>query len=449
MTLLQIIFAEVPGGLVMTGQLLLSLSILVFVHELGHFLAAKAFGMRVDKFYVFFDFGGKKIFSITKGETEYGLGWFPLGGYVKIAGMIDESMDKEQMNTEPQDWEFRSKPAWQRFIVMIGGVVMNVILGVIIYAFWLNQYQERYIPVAEMQEGVYAHELARDLGFETGDRVVAVNGSTPERYKDITPLKIYFGGEITVERDGEIKDVKIPGDLFKQIKEPLFSPLYEKVVVQRVFEGSNAEKGNLEVGDVIKGVDGKETTNFASFGELLRSHSGKSTTIAVNRGGELVTLNVDVPEEGKIGFESNVTTDTEKYPMKDYTWGSSLRYGSREAFATFVTQVIGFGKLLRGKIPVRDSVQSPVGIATIFGSVWDWSKFWLLTAMISIVLAFMNILPIPALDGGHIVFIGIEMITGKPVSETVIEKAQVVGMVFLLTLMVLVVGNDILKLFGI
>lgn len=435
--------------LIMAAQLILSLTILVFVHEMGHFLAAKAFGIKVEKFYIFFDAWGKKLFSFKRGETEYGIGWLPLGGYVKIAGMIDESMDKEAMKKDPEPWEFRSKPAWQRLIVMIGGIVMNIILGILIYSMFLAVYSKEYLPNAELQaEGLYVYEAGEELGLETGDFIVAVNGHEVERYSDIRSPRFFFGATITVERDGKQFDLDLPGNLFKQIGDPLFDPLYQDVTFLQFNKDSHNEEVGLEEGDQFLAVNGEAFRNFPEFSETLEAYADEEIEMTIMRDGAEQTVSMRVDTAGKLGIALDAKV-SDVYAMQPYQLGNSLKFGFKDAVNTLVLQVLGFAKLFAGEVNPRDSVASPIGIAKLFGATWDWGRFWLMTALISMVLAFMNFLPIPALDGGHIVFLMIEIVRGKPVSEKVLEKAQMVGMILLLMLMAFAVGNDILKGFGI
>lgn len=435
--------------LIMAAQLILSLTILVFVHEMGHFLAAKAFGIKVEKFYIFFDAWGKKLFSFKRGETEYGLGWLPLGGYVKIAGMIDESMDKEAMKKEPEPWEFRSKPAWQRLIVMIGGIVMNIILGILIYSMFLSVYSKEYLPNSELQaDGLYVYQAGEELGLESGDYIVAVNGHEVERYSDIRSPRFFFGATITVERAGEQFDLDLPGNLFKQIGDQLFDPMYQDVIFLQFGEDSHNEDVGLEEGDQFIALDGNTFKNFPEFTEALEGYSGEEVEVTVMRGDEKKKFSMAIDTAGKLGIALDAKV-SDQYAMQPYDLGKSLKFGFKDAVNTLVLQVLGFAKLFAGEMNPRDSVASPIGIAKLFGATWDWARFWLMTALISMILAFMNFLPIPALDGGHIVFLIIEIVRGKPVSEKVLEKAQMVGMILLLMLMAFAVGNDILKGFGI
>ncbi len=434
--------------LIMAGQLLLGLGILVFIHELGHYLAARAFGIKVEKFYIFFDFGGKKLYSKTINDCEYGIGWFPLGGYVKIAGMIDESMDTEQLDTEPQSWEFRAKPAWQRFIVMIGGITMNIILGILIFAFHLNYFVGGYTPMSEVSDGIYSYEMGRDLGFETGDQIVAINGQTPERSNELLSLKVFFGADLKVNRAGKIIDIAIPDTLVQQLSQGKakfigFDNFNFKV--DSIIPGHAAAESGLLKGDKITTIEGNAINSYGQFRENVSGNAGNNITMEIERSGEPKTLNVAVSETGTVGLYA---TQVEPYKTVEYTVLSGLKFGTIDGFDAIYYNALGLGKIFTGRFKARDSVQSPIGIAKIYGAEWKWGRFWYLTGLISFILAFMNILPIPALDGGHVVFIFIEMLRGKPVSDVILEKAQVVGMVILLTLMAFAIGNDILKSFS-
>lgn len=430
----------------MVAQLLLGLGLLVFVHELGHFLAAKAFGIKVEKFYVFFDFGNTKIFSKKVGDTEYGIGWFPLGGYVKIVGMVDESMDKDQLEKPPEDYEFRSKPAWQRFIVLVAGVVMNVIVGILIFAGSTLYFDKEYVPISAVENGIYAHEIARNAGLKTGDKITKINGRSFDRAKEVESLKMLFGAKVTLERNGQTKEIQLPDNLFLEIGRgggQFISFLNVPFEVSEVMPGTPAEEFGLQKGDQFLRLDTVEISSFGHFSETLSGYAGQEIEIEVKRSGETFTDYVKVGEDGRLGFFPNPLMD---YDTKPYTVFNSLKYGTIDGFEAIYYNAIGLGKVFTGQVKATESIQSPIGIATIYGGVWDWKRFWYLTGLISFILAFMNILPIPALDGGHIMFIFIEVIQGKPVSQKTMEKAQGVGMVLLLLLMAFAFGNDIYKL---
>ena len=431
----------------MAAQLVLGLSILVVLHELGHYLAARAFGIRVEKFFLFFDAWGVKLFSFKKGETEYGVGWLPLGGYVKIAGMIDESLDKEQMNKPAQPWEFRAKPAWQRLIVMIAGVTVNLILGILLFAFILLKYEQQYLPVSEVnRDGIYASSAGHAAGFVTGDRIVAINGKPVERFKDVQSMRNLFGSTISVERNGKPFDIIIPDDFYKteavSSRNRFVEALNFEPSVDSVLPAFPAALAGVHKGDRILKVDSIEISNYGQFRDLVSSMGGKTTLITVLRQSDTVALNMVIDSTGYIGITAGVP-----YKMLPYSFGSSLNYGYSDAMDMLVINIKGLGKVFSGKEKASDSIQGPIGIAQIYGSKWVWSKFWFITALLSLILAFMNILPIPALDGGHVVFLFYEIISRRKPSDKFMEYAQIAGMVILLGIMVFAVGNDLFKIF--
>lgn len=432
----------------MAAQLLLGLGLLVFVHELGHYLAARAFGIRVEKFYIFFDFGGWKLFSKKINETEYGIGWFPLGGYVKISGMIDESMDKSYQNKPAEPWEFRSKPAWQRFIVMVGGITMNLILGVFIFAFVLIYYRQQYLPPENITDGIYAYELARKMGLQTGDKILAINGKAPQRAIDLTSLKVFFGAEMKVERNGNERIVDLPDDLFlhfKSEKDYFIGTDNFQFYVDSVTSEA-AKSAGLAKGDKIIACNGEPVKVFGDLRELLIKNAGKPVNLDVlKESGEKVSINIQVTADGIIGFLGGHVNGP--YQPANYTLANAFYFGAKDGFEAIWFNAVGMLKIATGKLKATDSVQSPIGIARIYGGKWEWSRFWSLTGLLSFILAFMNILPIPALDGGHVMFIIFEVVRGKPVSDKFLERAQVVGMVLVLALMTFTFGNDLYKIF--
>jgi regulator of sigma E protease len=434
-------------GLIMAVQLIMGLSLLVILHEFGHYIAARAFGIKVEKFYLFFDAWGFKLFKFKKGDTEYGIGWLPLGGYVKISGMIDESMDKEAMKEEPKSWEFRSKPAWQRLIVMLGGVVMNVIVGFIIFIFINLHYTKGYIPTDEVNaDGIYAYSTGQQIGFRTGDKIISVNGNKIERFSDATSIEVLFGAEIVVDRNGEQITINVPDSTYKLLKSsgfPIFAETNYPFIVDSILPDNNADKAGVKKGDKFLSVNDIEINTFGQFSELLLANKSESVDIVIDRNGENIPIKLDIDSLGKVGF---VTINP--YKAKEYSFGQAVKYGIDEALVAVIVNGKGISKIFEGKEKVQDSLQGPIGIAQIYGSDWgNWYRFWKITGLISMILAVMNILPIPALDGGHVIFLSIEAITGRKFSDNFMEKSQVVGMFLLLALMVFVIGNDIYKLF--
>lgn len=434
-------------GLVMTGQLLLGLSILIILHEAGHFFAARAFGIKVEKFYLFFDAWGFKLFSFKYKGCEYGMGWLPLGGYVKIAGMIDESMDTEQLAGPPQPWEFRSKPAWQRLIVMLGGVAVNIVLGMFI--FWMLTFKmgETYIPNDKLVSGVVPGKVGKAIGIETGDRIVAVNGSKVVRFDEITSSKVLMGGgTLSILRNGESKDIPVPGNILDEVADhgvtEFVQPRTSISSVAEVVPGSKAAAAGFEKGDSILSVNGKQITYFDEFQQQLMARKNSKINVNVHRNNQVVTLMPVVSEDGTIGVSLNMNVPTESL---DHGLWASLPIGASKAWGMFTDNAKGIGKVVTGQVKAQKAFTGPVGIANMFGAEVNWLKFWTLVGLLSMALALMNLLPIPALDGGHAVFLIIEMIKGSPLSDKFMERAQLVGFVIIVALMVFVLGNDIFK----
>uniref|UniRef100_UPI004047599D RIP metalloprotease RseP n=1 Tax=Algoriphagus sp. TaxID=1872435 RepID=UPI004047599D len=432
--------------LIMVGQLLLGLSILVGLHELGHLLTAKLFGMRVEKFSIGFP---PKIAGFQWGETEYSIGAIPLGGFVKISGMVDESMDTEQLASEPQPWEFRSKPAWQRLIVMLGGIIVNVITGIIIFVTLVYSNGETYFSRDQVIEnGIVAYEYGEAIGLKTGDKVLDVNG---QPYQSIGELSsgsalLSENGYYTVDRQGELIKVEIPKGFINSFNsEEAFSKF---IAVRLPFEvgaiepSSGAEQAGITEGDQILAVDGNPITYFDEMQTALRQAKNQSVSLVRRRGAQLDTLTVSVSEEARIGI---VITPLLEPVRKAYGFTESLSRGTSRAFGAVIVNAKALGKMFTGEVSTKN-VHGPIGMAQIYGDRWDWVKFWSITGLISMILAFMNLLPIPALDGGHVVFLLYEMVSGRAPSDKFLEYAQKVGMVILLGLMVFVIGNDILKL---
>ena len=432
--------------LIMVGQLLLGLSILVGLHELGHLLTAKLFGMRVEKFSIGFP---PKIAGFQWGETEYSIGAIPLGGFVKISGMVDESMDTAQLASEPQPWEFRAKPAWQRLIVMLGGIIVNVITGIIIFVTLVYSNGETYYSRDQVIEnGIAVYEYGEAIGLKTGDKILDVNG---QPYQSISELSsgsalLSENGYYSVDRQGEQIKVKIPKGFINSFNsEEAFSKF---ITVRLPFEigevdpGSGAEKVGIAVGDQILAINGIPITYFDEMQTALKQVKNQSVSLVRRRGAQLDTLVVPVSEEARIGISINPLVEPVR---REYGFMESLSRGTSKAFGAVIVNAKALGKMFTGEVSTKN-VSGPIGMAKIYGAQWDWIKFWSITGLISMILAFMNLLPIPALDGGHVVFLLYEMVSGRAPSDKFLENAQKAGMVILLGLMVFAIGNDILKL---
>jgi regulator of sigma E protease len=440
------------SGLIMAAQLLLGLSILVILHELGHFLAARAFGIKVEKFYLFFDAWGVKLFSFKRGDCEYGIGWLPLGGYVKIAGMIDESMDTEAMKQPAQPWEFRSKPAWQRLIVMLGGVIVNIVVGIFIFWMMTFKYGETYIPNSSVLNGINPGVIGKEIGLQRGDRVIAVNGKKVIRFEELISSKVLLGNTtLTVVRGNKTLDVKVPDNILNKVSDlgieefisraPLLSTTVDSIIA-----GKAAAKAGLLKGDQILAVNNVPVKSNVDLREQVEKYKGKTADFKVNRAGKTMDYKIPVDTAGTIGFAFNIN-EIKQETIK-YGFFAALPIGVDQAWKTFSDNGKGIWKVLTGKIKANKAFSGPVEIARkVYGGEWIWARFWASTGFISIALAFMNLLPIPALDGGHVIFLLVEMVKGKPLSDKFLERAQIVGFVMLLALMVFVLGNDLFKVF--
>lgn len=435
------------SALIMAAQLILGLAILVTLHELGHFLAARAFGIRVEKFYLFFDAWGFKFFSFKKGDTEYGVGWLPLGGYVKISGMIDESMDKEQMKQEPQSWEFRSKPAWQRLIVMIAGVTMNVLLGILIYSMTLLNYDKQYLSNDSITDGIYAFDLGKQIGLQNNDKIVKIDGKSFERFEDLLSSRVVFGSTLTVDRNGRLFDIVVPENFYRETikagKGNFIGPYRASLKVDSVTPGKPAFAAGMVRNDNIIAVNGERIFSMEKFRKVIGENKGKPVSLQILRGMDTLQVQPVVSDSGLIGISYG--SDPGKYALTPYTISNAIRFGSSDALEAIVSNLKGLKQIFVGNEKASESLQGPIGIATIYGGIWDWKRFWTITGLLSMVLALMNILPIPALDGGHVVFLLIEAVTQKKLSDKFMERAQVAGMIILLSLFVFTIGNDIWK----
>lgn len=436
-------------------QLILSLSILVVLHEMGHYLPAIWFKTRVEKFYLFFD----PYFSLFKkkiGDTEWGIGWIPFGGYVKISGMIDESMDKDQMNQPVQPYEFRAKKPWQRLIIMTGGVIVNFILGFFIFAMLLFTYGKSYYKNQDIKYGIAVDSLGMKLGLEDGDKLVSIGGTPVDRFSQGTISKaIIFDNAKTFEvnRGGSDITLNVPQDFALLLTSPVNKDkaLFYPRVPQRIDEvskGSIAEKSGIEKGDIIMSVNGKSTLFSHDFATEIRSHKNEEVSLMVLRGRDTLIKAVQLDSTSVIGvglasIEKFIPQSREKYSLMQ-----ALPGGVKEGVGFLTDQVKAFGQMFKGNIKAKDNLGSVFSIAKLFDSSWSWERFWTITAMLSIILGFFNILPIPALDGGYVVFLLWEIITGKKPSDKFMEVVTMAGFIILMTLMVFALGLDINRLFG-
>ena len=433
-------------------QLLLSLSILVIIHEFGHFTAAKIFKTKVEKFYLFFN-PWFSIFKFNHKGTEYGMGWLPLGGYVKIAGMIDESMDKEQMKKPPQPWEFRSKPAWQRLIIMLGGVTMNVVLAIVIYIGLLAYFGEEYLPTREVNRyGIVADSLAQSMGFRNGDKILSVGGKQVKNFQEITiNIVLNEAQTATVLRDGQKVVIHFPnGSLSKLIKQKPSYFLSPRIpfVARKFTKNSAAKKAGLHVGDTILGINGKYLLYFSAFREAVQKHKNQEITLIAKRGNDTLNLPVHLGSNGLIGVYPQANfKDFFQLNQRKYTFFQAIPAGFKRTWSGIGNYLKQLKLIFSPKVKAYENVGGFIAIGNIFPAVWHWESFWRLTAFLSIMLAILNILPIPALDGGYVLFLLYEIIGRRKPSDKFLENAQIVGMIILFTLLILANGNDILKLF--
>ncbi len=439
--------------LVKLSQFLLSLSLLIVLHELGHFIPAKLFKTRVEKFYLFFDIKFS-LFKKKIGETVYGIGWLPLGGYVKIAGMIDESMDADQLKQEPQPWEFRSKPAWQRLIIMLGGVTVNFILAFVIYIGMTWFYGDRYIANDSLKDGVWVtSDALENAGMQSGDKIISIDGAHLERF-DEAAMKIIMGKQIIVDRNGTEKTINLPVDFInsasKRKKTKLLMPRMPFVVAG--FADDSPNKEILKPKDFITAVNGKQISYFDQMDDVLKPLANTEIPTKITRDGKEMEVILKVNTEGKIGVSPALIAHTDAEKLGLYKL-STDRYSFLESIPVGlkmgVDKLKEYGQQLKLIGNPDTGAYKEVGgfmaIFNIFPDFWSWEAFWQITALLSIMLGVMNLLPIPALDGGHVLFLLYEMISGRKPSDKFLEYAQTVGFVILIALLLFANGNDIFK----
>lgn len=436
--------------LIKASQLVLSLAILIVLHEFGHFIPARIFKTRVEKFFLFFD----PWFALYKkkvGDTTWGIGWLPLGGYVKIAGMIDESMDKEQMAKEPEEWEFRAKPAWQRLIIMLGGVTVNLILGILIFIMVMFVWGSEYLPNENVKYGIaLGDSTLYEAGLREGDKIITVGEKAPKDLGEAGTL-ILIDGErsIKVNRNEEEVTIDLPDDMSQKImgsgKKVIFAPRFPVVIKDLPKKATNASKAGLQANDSIVRINNKSVPFFNAFSKELQAHADQEVKVVFYRDGTLDSLQVDVTSDGKLGFMPKPPGEFLDFKHVDYSFTESIPAGFSKAMETLTKYVKSLGLVF-----TKEGASQLGGFGAIggmFSPTWDWHSFWLLTGFLSIILAFMNILPIPALDGGHVMFLLYEIISGRKPPEKFMEYAQIVGMVLLLALLLYANLNDVFKAF--
>ena len=436
--------------LIKAAQLILSLSILVVLHEFGHFMFARLFKTRVEKFYLFFD-PWFSLFKVKKGDTEYGVGWLPLGGYVKISGMIDESMDKEAMKQPPKPWEFRSKPAWQRLLIMLGGVMMNFLFAMIIYIGVLYAWGETYLPTENVKYGIVVEEVGEEIGLKTGDKILSVDNNPVENFnKIIYTVVLDHANSIQVERNGQVTDVEISDADFALLlksKSVMVPRIPFRMKVEGFLPDSPGQEAGLQIGDEIKGLNGEVFQFNDEWSKELQNHKGEPISLLIEREGKPMEIAMNLTEDGMIGIKINQFVD-EVFELKTINYGllASVPAGINRGVQTTKDYLKQMKLVFKPETKAYESLGGFATIGNIFPATWDWFSFWNMTAFISIILAIMNLLPIPALDGGHVLFLVFEMISGRKPGEKFMEYAQIAGMVLLLGLVLFANANDIIKM---
>ena len=438
------------------SQFLLSLSLLIVLHELGHFIPAKLFKTRVEKFYLFFDYKFSLLKKKIRG-TEYGIGWIPLGGYVKIAGMIDESMDTEQLQEPAKPWEFRSKPAWQRLIIMLGGIFVNFILGFALYILILFTWGESYISNENLKGGIWVtNSLGTELGLQTGDQIKTIDGKPIKAFSSIA-TELINGNEFTLERDGQSIAQQIPVDFIAKLidggKGSFLSPRYP-FVVGKISETSQNIESGLQSKDMITAINNTPIKYFDQAEILLSPFKNQEVSLTVKRGKEQLEIPVTLDKNGKIGVALGALSNEDMERLgyytletKTYSFGEAIPAGIEKGYSTLTGYLKQLKKVFNPETGAYKGLGGFISIGSIFPSTWSWQVFWSITAFLSIMLAVMNLLPIPALDGGHVVFTLYEMITGKKPSDKFLEYAQITGFVLLMALLLFANANDVIKLF--
>jgi regulator of sigma E protease len=434
-----------------TAQFILSFSIIVVLHELGHFIPARLFGARVEKFYLFFNPG----FSLWKkkiGDTEYGLGWIPFGGYVKISGMIDESMDKEQMNKAPESYELRSKPAYQRLIVMLGGVIVNVILAIVIFIGIAWFWGDDFLPAKNLSYGIHPTEISKKMGLQDGDIIVALDQKELKDFFELeSKLVLEDAKTIQIKRGDSVLSLPIPTTIAAELSNAnnttaFVVPLFP-VIVDSIGKSAVMVEGSFQKNDTLLSINGQSIQFQHEFIEVKKKYSDSLVTILAKRGMDTVKIRTLINNKAQLGLFVKLPMQLFKTVHQEYSFAEAIPTGIQRCFTTLDNYVTGIKQIFTGKVNPNDSLGSLISIGNTFPSQWDWERFWTLTAVFSIVLGFMNVLPIPALDGGHALFILFEMITGRKPSDKFMEYAQIAGMILMFGLMLYALGLDFWRLF--
>lgn len=430
----------------MIAQFVSGLSIIVGLHELGHLLFAKLFGMRVESYIIGFP---PKLFSFKWGETEYALGVIPFGGAVKISGMVDESLDTESLGAPPQPWEFRSKPAWQRLLVMLGGIIFNIITGIAIYITLAFVTGDTYLAKDEVNKcGIVPNVIGYEMGFQEGDKITHINGRNFKRFAEIlSPSTLLSAdGYYTVLRGDQVLRIDIPPNLVETLSDKKYLGAFVAprvpFKVAAILPDSSAAKAGLQPGDQIIALAGMTTTYLHQLQQLLAVNIAKEVTLSILRQGRVREVPVHVSATGKLGFRPALLLS---YEHQRYCLRDAIAIGTARAFNVVKTNAVGLSRILTGKMSASKSLSGPIGIAKIFGYQFIWIKFWSIVGFLSMVLALTNLLPIPALDGGHVMFLLYEMTTGHRLSDKFLEAAQKVGMSILLFLIGYTIFNDLYK----
>ena len=434
-----------------TAQFILSFSIIVVLHELGHFIPARLFGARVEKFYLFFNPG----FSLWKkkiGDTEYGLGWIPFGGYVKISGMIDESMDKEQMNKAPESYELRSKPAYQRLIVMLGGVIVNVILAIVIFIGIAWFWGDDFLPAKNLSYGIHPTEISKKMGLQDGDIIVGLDQKELKDFFELeSKIVLEDAKTIQIKRGDSTLSLAIPTTVAAELSNAnnataFVLPLFP-VIVDSIGKSAVMVEGSFQKNDTLLSINGESVKYQHEFIEVKKKYSDSLVTVIAKRGMDTVTVRTLINNKAQLGLFVKLPMQLFKTVHQEYSFAEAIPTGIQRCFTTLDNYVTGIKQIFTGKVNPNDSLGSLISIGNTFPSQWDWERFWTLTAVFSIVLGFMNVLPIPALDGGHALFILFEMITGRKPSDKFMEYAQIAGMVLMFGLMLYALGLDFWRLF--